>query len=343
MNADASRSRTAFVWVGVIAPLSVLALAAALILAWMPELPDPIAIHWGSSGADGFAPTWSYVPQILGIGAGVVILMAALAVFAHRLPQSSTQPAIGPWSATTRFMAALNLGSAALIAFIAVWGAAIQRGLSDAADAPNVIGWTWLGFALMVVLGGAGWLLQPKSPARPDDEGVTAGSIPLAETERAAWFGTASMARIGVIVLGVSLAVLVATVVFLIAQGSDGWWITGAMAVVLTLLICTMLVFRVRVNADGLRVRSIFGWPNTRIPLDRIAKVETVQLDPMAEFGGWGWRISTDGRRGVVLRAGDALQITQTNGRVFVVTVDGASDAAAVLETLRTHAGNRRP
>jgi hypothetical protein len=44
-----------------------------------------------------------------------------------------------------------------------------------------------------------------------------------------------------------------------------------------------------------------------------------------------------DGRRGIVLRAGEALQITRTDRRVFVVTVDGASDAAAVLETLRTH------
>lgn len=79
-------------------------------------------------------------------------------------------------------------------------------------------------------------------------------------------------------------------------------------------------------------MRSILGWPNTRIPLDRIERVEVVQIAPMAEFGGWGWRISPDGRRGVVLRGGEALQVTDDRGKVFVVTVDGAEVAVATLQ-----------
>lgn len=337
MNDGTRRSRTAFLWVGLITPLALLVLSAAVIIAWMPELPDPIAIHWGADGVDGYAPQRAYVPLTLGIGAGIVILDATLALVAHRLPRSSAKPPIRPWSATARGLGAINLGIAVLIAFLAVSGAAIQRGLPDAAEAPTIVGWTGIGLVLFVVFGVLGWFLQPAIPVIAAEQGEPAGSLPLATTERAAWFGTASMARNGVIVLISALAVLVIMTVFFIARGSDSWWLLALLTTVMTLLICTMVVFRVRVSADGLRVRSVLGWPNNRIPLNRIAKVETVQLDPFGEFGGWGWRLGTDGRRGVVLRAGEALQVTQTNGRVFVVTVDGASDAVAVLEALRIH------
>lgn len=54
-------------------------------------------------------------------------------------------------------------------------------------------------------------------------------------------------------------------------------------------------------------------------------------VNPMGDFGGWGLRLSVDGRVGVVLRTGEALQITRRKGRPFVVTVDDAETAAAVL------------
>lgn len=339
---DARRSRTAFLWVGVIAPLAMLVLAAAVIMAWMPELPDPIAIHWGTEGVDGYASKWAYAPLILGVGAGVVVLDAALALFAHRLPHSSTKPAVQPWSATARFLGAVNLGLAAMVAFIAVVGAALQRGLTDAADAGDIGGWTVLGLVLLVAIAALGWFLQPAPPEITAEQAAPAGSISLSTSERAAWFGTATMARSGVVVLLAALALLVIMTVFWAARGDDSWWILALVTVLIAVLIGTMSVFRVRVNSEGLRARSLLGWPSNHIPLERIAKVETVQLDPLREFGGWGWRLSTDGRRGIVLRAGEALQVTQTNGRVFVVTVDGATDAAAVLETLRAHATHDR-
>lgn len=338
MNDDIRRSRTAFLWVGLIAPLGLLAVAAAAIGSWMPVLPDPMAIHWGEHGVNGYAPRWAYIPLVLGIGAAVVVFDAVIAWGAHRLPQSSVGPTIGPWSATTRFLGALNLGLAALIGFIAAAGAWLQRGLADAADTPGIGLATLIGFALLAALAVLGWFLQPQSPMSAADVSAPAGSIPLAAGERAAWFGTATMARGGLIVLVASLAVLVVMTVVFAALGEDSWWVLAAITLAMALLIGAMVVFRVRVNAQGLRVRSLLGWPNTRIPLGRIEKVETVQLDPLREFGGWGWRLAVDGRRGVVLRAGEALQITRADGRIFVVTVDGASVAAAALETLRTHA-----
>lgn len=329
------RARAGFIWVGVVAPFALLAIAAAIVLAWMPELPDPIASHWGTDGVDGFVSKAAFLPTILAIGAGVILLDVVLAFAGHRMPQSSTKPPMGQWGAASRFLGAINLGLGVLFAVILVSSTAVQRGLTDAAEAPSIGGWAALGMLGAVVFTVIGWFLQPKSPVPAASASRPAGSIPLAASERAAWFGTATMARSGVVVLVASLALLVAMTAFFAAKGDEAWWILAVTAVVIAVLIATMVVFRVRVNAGGLRARSLLGWPNTRIPLENIAKIETVQINPMAEFGGWGWRIAVDGRRGIVLRAGEALQVTQTGGRVFVVTVDGASDAAAVLETLR--------
>ena len=143
------------------------------------------------------------------------------------------------------------------------------------------------------------------------------------------------MARTGVVVLLVALGLLVLMTVFWIARGADGWQVLVATTLLIAILTVTMLVFRVRIDRRGLLVRSLIGWPRTRIPLDDIDDVATATIDPLREFGGWGWRIAVDGRRGVVLRAGEALQVTRAKGRVFVVTVDGAAEAAAVLQTLR--------
>lgn len=335
MTTEIRRARTAFIWVALVAPLVILALAATIIAAWMPDLPDPMAIHWSGSGADGFASSWAYVAGIVGIGAAVVVFDAVLALVAHRLPRSSGAAPAGPWSATARFLGAVNLGVGVMIAVIAVAGAAIQRGLTDAADAPDIGGWAAIGMVLLVVAAVLGWFLQPRSPVAPADQGSPAEALPLAANERAAWFGTATMARSRLVVLGAALAVLVLLTIAFVAGGDDAWWVLAALTALMAVLIGTMVVFRVRVDRDGLRARSLFGWPSNRIPLDRIAKVEVVELDPFREFGGWGWRLGLDGRRGIVLRRGEALQVTQSNGRVFVVTVDGASAAAAVLETLR--------
>ncbi|HWV50232.1 MAG TPA: DUF1648 domain-containing protein [Microbacterium sp.] len=336
MNDDARRSRTAFVLVGLIAPLVLLLLSAAVIVAWMPDLPDPIAIHWGADGVDGFGPKWSYIPLTLGIGAAVVLFDAALALFAHRLPQSGAAPTVGPWSATSRFLGAINLGIAALMSTLAIAGAAMQRGLSDAADTPDITGWMIIGFVLAAGFTVLGWFLQPKPPLSAVESGEPAGGMSLATSERAAWFGTVAMHRVGAIVITGLCAVYLSVTVFAVARAPhDGWTAASillVMSVVLLVAIGCGIAFRVSVTAGGLRVRSFLGWPDTRIPVDDITRIDVVRIDPLTEFGGWGWRFGTDGRRGVVLRSGEALQVTRSNGRVFVVTIDRAHQAAALLQ-----------
>ena len=333
MTPEIRRARTAFWWVGVIIPLALLSLAAIVVLAWLPEVPDPAAIHWGLDGADGFGPRWTPLVLLIGLGGGTVLLFALIALFSHRLPQrGAAAPTSQPqWSATARLLGAASLGTAGMMSMLAIASTAAQRGLADAADAADITPWIPAFLVVMAGLAVAGWFLQPAVPVSVASSTEPAAPLPLADHERAVWIKTVTVARSGQIVLGLGVFVLIAMSVLLLAQGLAAGWIVAVVALLLVVVVSTSLTFRVRASAAGLRVRSVAGWPKTDIPAAEIASARAVQVNPFAEFGGWGYRFGMDGRRGFVLRTGEALEVTRTDGRVFVVTVDDASTAASVL------------
>ncbi|MFJ2550625.1 DUF1648 domain-containing protein [Microbacterium sp. NPDC087591] len=335
MNADIRRARRAFWWVGVIIPSAMIALSAVVVLAWLPEIPDPSAIHWGTDGVNGYGPRWIHLVILIGIGGGMIALFSFIALLAHRMPRGGGEPAPdGPqWSATARFLGAANLATAGLMSLTALVSVGVQRGLADAADAADIGPWVFIGFALMLGLGVLGWFLQPPFAPSAGPSDAPATPMPLADHERAVWIKSVTIARSGQIVLGVGVFISIAMAVLLLAQGVAAWWITAAVALFLVGAVATSLSFRVRASAAGLQVRSTVGWPKIEIPAGEIANVRAIRIDPFAEFGGWGYRIGTDGRRGVVLREGPGLEVTRTDGRRFVVTVDDAETGAAVLAT----------
>ncbi|MCK2036172.1 DUF1648 domain-containing protein [Microbacterium sp. SSW1-49] len=335
MNADIRRARRAFWWVGVMIPSAMITLSAIVVLVWLPEIPDPSAIHWGSDGVDGYGPRWIHLVILIGIGGGMLALFALIALLAHKMPRGGGEPTPdGPqWSATARFLGAANLASAGLMSLVALFSVGVQRGLADAADAPDITPWVFAGFAVMLCLGVLGWFLQPPFAPSAGPSDAPATPIPLADHERAVWIETVTIARSGQIVLGVGVFISIAMAVLLLAQGVAAWWITAAVALFLVGAVATSLSFRVQASAAGLQVRSTVGWPRIVIPADRIVSVRAIEVDPFAEFGGWGYRIGTDGRRGVVLRKGPGLEVTRADGRRFVVTVDDARTGAAVLAT----------
>ncbi|HPB46720.1 MAG TPA: hypothetical protein PLP95_12755, partial [Microthrixaceae bacterium] len=103
--------------------------------------------------------------------------------------------------------------------------------------------------------------------------------------------------------------------------------------ILLAVLIASTSVFNVEISRTGLAVRSILGLPRFRVPIEDIESVELIDIDPMGEFGGFGVR-SRRGRRAVVLRRGDALEVTRRSGKRFAVTVEHPQDAVAVLRAL---------
>lgn len=320
--ADVRRARRAFLVVGLVVPLVIAAIAVAFIAAWLPDLPDPIITHWGPEGPNGFSSpvVFVWVQVVLGLGLPLLLTLPILGMMRNS------------WGMTCRLLAAVSLGASALLAVAFVGSVAMQReSISTGWSIGTVLA---LGSGALVLLGLIGWFVQPNVRAAAGGISDAATQIALAPGEKVAWFGTAAMGRPGIISLAVSVLILCATTVWVLLAGDDSWWILALVTVLLVLLILTTLVFRVRVNAAGLRVRSVVGWPRWNIAASEIADVKVLQVAPMAEFGGWGLRIAVDGRMGVVLRTGEALQVTRTTGRVFVVTIDDARTAASVLITV---------
>jgi hypothetical protein len=111
------------------------------------------------------------------------------------------------------------------------------------------------------------------------------------------------------------------------------WWLIFIPAVLLVALLTTT-AWRVRVDAEGLTIRAMLGWPAIRVPAAEVASAGTSQLVPLGEFGGYGLRSGLDGRLGVITRAGTALEVRRRDGRAVVVTVDDAATAAGLLTAL---------
>lgn len=327
MTADLRRARRALFLVGIALPVVLAAIALGVILAVLPSVPDPVATHWGMGGADGFAPAGAYIWMLSAVGVAVPVVLSLTVLAATR----------DSWGPTARFLGAMAAGMSAFFAVAAAGSLWIQRGLADARDAPGVLPVLGLGLSAGLLVGLAAWFVQPGVRvlrSLPHDAG-SARPIALRPAERLAWVGTATIDRGGRIVLAFSVCLLVSITIMLLAVGQEVWWIMAVVSVVVGLVAAASVAFRVRIGAGGFAIRSLLGWPGVALPLARIQRAEAVYVAPLAEFGGWGWRIGVDGRRGAVLRTGEALQVTRDDGRVYVATVDGAVDAATVLDTLR--------
>ncbi|MFP3712864.1 DUF1648 domain-containing protein [Puerhibacterium sp. TATVAM-FAB25] len=295
--------------------------AAAVAWGWRDELPDPVASHWSGARADGFMSLEADLAVMVGTTALLAALFTAMGVRA------------GQAAATRRLTAALSVGTGAMLAVLVTGSLAAQRGLADAAAAPAPGTPTALGLAAMVALGAVTWFLVPGDPPSPAREAVPADAprIELGAGERAVWLRRTA-GGLGIAVGAVALLVATATAV------ATGTWGALVVPLVLALALTAMFAFTVRVDAAGLTVRSALGWPRSHAPAGEVERASVVEVSPLRDFGGWGWRVGRGGRVGVVLRAGEALLVERTGGRSLVVTVDDAATAAALLNTMAERA-----
>ena len=327
---DLARAHRAARWVTIYLPTAATLLGTALVLLWMPRLPDPVATHWSgfSQGPDGFGPPLGYLALSAGMGFGMTILFALIVFLGGR------GGAMPVWSPYQRFMGAFGLGTVGFLQLLTVGTVAVQVDLSDARDAPPVGGLVGIGFAAWVGVSAIAWFAQPRVAVRG---GISladrADRLELAETERAVWVGEARIARPFLITIVLVLILLLASTILVAMTGSPAWWAMLPVLVLLAGLFVCMSWFWVRVDADGIEVRSVVGWPTMRVPVGDIAAATVAQVNPLAEFGGWGVRWAP-GRFGVVPRSGEGVVVQRRSGKLFVVVVDDAETAAALLTAI---------
>ncbi|MGF0116252.1 DUF1648 domain-containing protein [Promicromonospora sp. Marseille-Q5078] len=319
-----ARARRAMGWATAVGGALTLA-AAAVAWSWLDDLPDPVASHWSGGGApDGFSAPGPFVLVFAALGIGLIAVFVVIGSVA------------GTAASTRRFAVAGSVWSGGFVAGMLLTTLAPQRGLADASQVA-LPGWA-IAVVLVAPLVPAAIvaLLVPADPPLPaagplaDD----APRTPVRAGERAVWLRRAT----GGPGLAVGMVAILVTAVLAVALET---WAMLVLPVLLAGLFAAMFAFTVRVDDSGLTVRSVLGWPGTHVPADEVLGASVVQARPFAEFGGWGWRIGRGGRVGVVLRAGEALLVERTGGRSFVVTIDDAATAAALLHTVadRSRAG----
>lgn len=332
LTREAARRRYATIALAI--PLAVLALLLAAQAALLPLLPDPVASHWGLAGEpDGFSAPWTL--PLVTAGAGIVVtLLIGLAPYLADVP-----PARGG-AMSYRLLAALVWAETGFIGTLMIATFVPQIGLDDARDARLPGWWALIGVAIGAVLALLAWRLVVEPP-RAGEDPEQPSPIALRASEQAVWLRTASMSGVG-IALAVTAAVVTVGAAALAAHADlrvdgaigGGTLLIIAVALLLIAVLAAGTAFRVRVDGDGLDVRARIGWPRVRIPRDRIRSAAVVDVNPMGEYGGWGWRYSVNSGWGVVLRAGEALRVVRTDGKAFTITVDDAETGAALLNGL---------
>ena len=321
-TATSRRPRLPLTVVGILLPALV---ALAAIIVGLPFVPThDIVVHWGASGPDGYAPAWTFV-----IGMGAMGLIGPLAFGIPLLATRGEQPSV-----LQKFLAAVSLAVSALLAAIGVW---VILGQQQPGVVPEV--WTGLLPALgaAAVLGTLGWLLSPPAVA-VKSSGTAAKPLPLSPGERAVWIGRTHLATPGIFVI-VFVIVITAVVAVIATAVTDG--LLGALVcvpVLLLILLLTTSFWTVLADDSGLTVRSAAGWPRFHTPAAQIAEAGTTDVRVLGEFGGWGIRFGRGRRLGIVMRAGEALEVQNRDGSALVVTVDDAGTAAGLLSAVAERA-----
>ncbi|MFT4127685.1 MAG: hypothetical protein QM662_15840 [Gordonia sp. (in: high G+C Gram-positive bacteria)] len=324
--------RISLVLLGVVPALALMACSVVLLWAWHDELPDPVASHWGSGGIDGttsLAAAYGWV-----IGAGLVAAAVGVATVCW----------IGDPVPMRALLAIVNATATITIGVIVVIAAA-QRGLADAHDAAlpgRQIAGLFVVAALVAALSALAvptwtpvgrWAAYRSGRRRP--------SAQLAAGERFHWSRTVAADPIATGIVGVS--VMTGLVVSVITRAGVA---TGIVAVVAAAL---CLVWPVRVTADrrALTVRGRFGWPRITMPVTDIDHAEVVPVRAIGDFGGYGYRIGVRGDlrgvRAIVLRSGDALLVSRTDGRRTAIVVDDAETAAGLINDSVAERGSAQP
>jgi hypothetical protein len=311
----------------VLAPLVVTIAAVLVMVQFAATAPARVATHWDTGNTpNGFGSPYTYPVIDATVSVALIgLLGGTLVLAAHRSATTVMIKVLAVTPVWISILLGVGLGGALLE----------QPTAASVAHAHN----PWLpllvGAVIASVVAVAGWFVLPKAVKSPADADIVkVAPVALAEGDRASWIRTASASR-GILALFIGIIVLVAgcEVLVLVTSGGQVWWFLFVPVVVLLILLSNF-AFTVRIDSRGVRIRSVVVLPSITIPLDNITSANVVDVQALAQYGGWGIRWNLGSRLGIILRSGEALEIHRRKGLVVVVTVDDATTAAALINGL---------
>jgi hypothetical protein len=297
-------------------PLLVTGAVALAALAQRDRLPAGVASHVGPGGVvDGVASVGAFAAAALAVGAGLTLLWGLLARNVRRNPAGSRVVAAG----ATGSAALLAAGPGALLA------TSLDRGTLLGEPAPG-----WLLLLVLAALGGGsllGWALArgPAPAEARQSPPADAPRVELPEGTRAVWTRgvvapPALAGAVGLAGLGIALSAVAGPT-------------AGLPALVVAAVLAPTASVRVTVDSTGVSARStLLPRPRVHVPLARVVRAGRSDVRAR-ELGGWGLRVRGE-RTAVLLRSGEALDLELADGSRFLVTVDDAATAAALVNTL---------
>lgn len=308
-------------------PLLSALIGATFMVVWAPQLPEPVATQWNGDQASSTMPLIGAIALflIVQLGDGALFGLIGLHGLRTGMPMRAARGVAALTTAITTFIAVLMPATIGL-----------QRGLADAAESDGGAVGLWAGIAAVAAAASAGIaaLLLPRQPdPEPVEREEQPASLRLSAQERALWI--ARMRAPDGLIAVLVLPILACAALPLLLDGPPVLSLVPLLVAAAAGLLCC---WRIRVDHRGIAVRSLAGWPGWTFRLDDIVAARVVEVNALGEFGGWGVRFGRDGRWGLILRSGQALEVQRVGRRRFVVTVDGADDAAALLNGLRERA-----
>lgn len=324
---DHATARRAALTATVRVPLAIVLASEAVVIAVGATGSPQLIVHWGSGERTG--PWWIYAVLVAAIGFPVIAIIGLFITRATRMAGMNT------------WMPAITMGITVFHSVGMGVGVVVLNASPLAPALPLAAG---LGLAIAAAL--LTWRLLPReAPAVTSIP--AADALPVRSGEVAAWTGRIELPAWLMTLIAAVAAVLIGLgVTLLLTVGPHVWPIFLPATILLAVLMATAQ-FVVTAGPRGFVVRSAIGWPRLRIPTATLAKAGVVTVDPMADFGGWGfrWVIGPNRRRrwGVLTRRGPGLEVFRRDGRSIVVTVDDAGTAAAVLETYATRYEGKQP
>jgi len=286
------------------------------------RLPDPIAVHWGPDlQPDGSRSQSSAMTPPAVIIAAALLLSLIGASRAYAAGRAGRLAIVtfgsGLAAATNATIIVRNLDQA-------IWSNADRQTPAMLALQLSV---ALAAAALAYAVGSRAWRdVQPAAAPQGPTLALTAG-------ERAYWSGSASNRWLLAVAAYLPLQALAVLAMFSHQRMLPVW--LGLHIVVFVVL---ELFSRIRVTIDGRGVTVRYGhlglWTQ-RVPLERIAGAQAIELDPIAH-GGWGYRGSRRlfGKASIVVRSGPAVRLDLRGGQRLFITVDDAATAARLLNGL---------
>ncbi|AFA74018.1 hypothetical protein GPOL_c30030 [Gordonia polyisoprenivorans VH2] len=305
--------------VGVVPSVVMLGVAVSLLSAWRGDLPDPMASHWGTGGVDGTSSI-----------AGAIVTVVVVCVLAAALNTVASLAMSHPRQ--VRASVALINFLVVAIAGVIPAVAAGQRGVAAVHDVATPVVPILLTLAIAAVVAAASWVLIPQWATAV---GGPVGAVPaedLASGERFYW-----QRSVGNSVVADVLLAATAVVLGIITAVTGVWWLLVVPALIV-LGAVLMGTVRVRIDRSAMTVRGALPWPRQEIAMADIVRAEVITVHALRDTGGYGRRLAIRGEGkgawGFVVRSGEAVMVTRTDGRRDFVVVDDAATAAGLINAV---------